>query len=125
MAHPIVQKILREGLDAVNTSMLSDSLRLTLLTEAADRLMHANRLEEAARAYETARNIEKLRETAEWLRQQHRLADAALFLEHIGSQEELAKLGEQCIAAGEIRAAKRLYAKADDSVMVEFLEKNF
>lgn len=118
-------KIINEGLDKIDVSSLSDDMKLNLLTQAGDALLKKKRLEEAAGAYDIADNKQKLRETAHWFEEQKRFADAAIFMRHVGTYDELIALAERCIAAGAIAAAKQLYKQAGDDHMVIFLEKNF
>jgi hypothetical protein len=126
MDHPLVEKIWREGVDSVNVSMLSAPLKLRLLTEAGDRLMHADRSAEAAHAYALAGNTQKLREVGLWLLEAKRYAAAALFLRRAPrDKEELEDLAERCAGIGEVAIAKELYRDLGNAEMVAFLEKNF
>jgi hypothetical protein len=125
MGHPLVDKILKEGLQSVNVSMLSKELRLRLMTDAGNALMHANRYREAADAYALAENNELLREQGQWFLQQQKLALAAYFLRHVENGERLEELGQRCIGANEIEAAKAVYETMGNETMLNFLKENF
>jgi len=122
---PLVQKIVREGVSSLKVGMLPEQTRKKLLTTAGDKLLHMGKLREAADTYALGGNVEKLRDSAAWLLEQRRHADAATFLVHVGSPEELARLAEECIAAGQVRTARMLYEELGEEQMLRFLDENF
>jgi hypothetical protein len=124
MSHPIIDKILREGVQSVNVSMLSPELRLKLMTDAGNTLMHQNRYKEAAHAFALAGNKEQLREHGNWLLKQKRFAHAAYFLVHVQDEEQLRELAQICIAANELEAAKEIYSTLGDETMLLFMKEN-
>jgi hypothetical protein len=125
MTHPLVEKIVNEGIQSVNVSMLSPQLRKTLLTEAGTVLMHKGRYEEAAHAFALGDNKEMLREQGHWFLEQNRYGLAAYFLLHVEREERLQELAKDCIAAGEINPAKAIYESLHDDTMLHFLRENF
>jgi hypothetical protein len=124
MGHPLIDKIVDEGVQSVNVSMLSPQLRLTLMSEAGSKLMHLGRYQEAGHAFSLANNKEALKEHGHWFLQQQRLAHAAYFLLHVEREEFLEDLAQKCIAANEIEAAKAIYNALGDQVMLHFIREN-
>lgn len=125
MSHPLVQKILAEGLKDVNVSMLSPSLRNRLLSEAGNRLLNQNRIEESVEAFVIAGNHEALRSHGEWFLEQRKFPQAALFLRHIAPPDELELLAAKCLELGHAAGAKAIYESLGDAQMVRFIEENF
>ena len=126
MAHPLVDKIVKEGVDSVNVSMLSKDLKKALLTEAGNVLMHEGRYAQAAKAFAVGENHDMLREEARWFMQQQRPAIAAWFLLYVEEKQEvLQELAQTCIAVGDFAAAKAIYEKLGDETMLLFLKENF
>lgn len=125
MGHPIIDKIIREGVQSVNVSMLSSDLRHKLMTEAGHTLMRQGRFKEAAHAFGLAGNKEELKNQGKWFLQQHKVGLAAYFLIHVEDEEALRQLAEVCISAHEIDAAKEIYASLGDDTMLSFLRENF
>lgn len=125
MGHPIIDKIVREGIHSVNVSMLSAELRFKLMTEAGNVLMHQDRYTEAAHAYALADNKDVLREQGRWFLKQNKFGLAAHFLLHVEREDKMQELAQQCIAADEIEAAKAIYESLGDETMLRFLRENF
>jgi hypothetical protein len=125
MGHPIIDKIVKDGVQSVNVSMLSPELRFKLMTEAGNVLMHMARYPEAAKAFATADNREQLREHGKWFLEQQKVGLAAYFLLHVEREEQLEELAQRCIAANEIAPAEAIYAHLNDKVMLSFLRENF
>ena len=124
MSSPIVEKILRDGVSSLNVGMLAPAVRAKLLGDAGDRLLHTGELLKAAEAYTVGGCTEKLKATGAWLLEQKRYGVAAHFLRPVGKPEELERLAAECVAAGEIEAAKALYRELGQHEMVRFLEEN-
>lgn len=125
MAHPLIDKILNDGVRSVNVSMLSPELRKRLMTDAATALLSRNRIADAADALAIGGNLERLREIGEWYLLQRRYPAAALFLRHVEEPERLARLAQDCLAAGDVSAARAIYESLGDETMLEFLKQNF
>jgi methylmalonyl-CoA mutase cobalamin-binding subunit len=125
MDHPIITKIVEQGVQSVNVSMISADLRKKLLTEAGNILMHKGKHKEAAEAYYVGGNIELLQEQGKWFLEQRKPGVAAYFLLHIEKQEFLHDLAQQCVETHNLESARAVYEKLGDKVMVEFLEQNF
>jgi hypothetical protein len=125
MAHPIVEKILREGVASIKTDGLSPALKRQLFSEAGAAFMHANRPSDAASAFNVAGNTDALREHGDWLRSQQRIADAVHFLVHVETDQKLSELAQTCVGIGDIAAARMIYTKLGDTTMLTFLDENF
>jgi len=125
VGHPIIDKIVNEGVQAVNVSMLSSTLRGKLMSEAGSILMHQNRFAEAAHAFALAENKQELKEHGRWFLEQHKLGLAALFLLHVEDETFLQELAQKCLAVNEIEPAKQIYESLHDDIMLSFLRENF
>ena len=60
MDHPIVMKILKEGINSVNLSMLDESARKRILRDVGDKLYKENKIHEAIEILTKANDMEKL-----------------------------------------------------------------
>jgi len=125
MAHPLIDKIVNEGVQSINVSMLSPALRKALMTEAGNVLMHKGRFQEAAHAFSLGENKEMLREQGKWFLEQKRYGLAAYFLLHVEDEGVLQELAKDCIAANEYASAKAIYESLGDQTMLAFLRENF
>lgn len=125
MTHPLVEKIMRDGLASINVSMLSKPVRSELLLLASRSLMNANRVREAADALALGECKDELRGQGEWLRSQGRLGAAALFLRHVETPQALGKLAQDCLGIGEVESARAIYEILGDEQMLSFLKENF
>jgi hypothetical protein len=124
MGHPIIDKIVKEGVQSVNVMMLSPDLRHKLMTEAGNTLMRQNRVSEAAHAFALAENKEALREYGRWFLKQQKVGLAAYFLLHVEDEEVLRELAQKCIASNDIDAAKAIYESLKDATMLSFIREN-
>jgi hypothetical protein len=124
VGHPIIDKIVKEGVQSVNISMLSKDLRYKLMTEAGQTLMHQNRFSEAAHAFALAENKEMLKEQGRWFLKQQKVGLAAHFLIHIEDEETLRDLAQRCIASNEVAAARAIYQALGDETMLAFIREN-
>lgn len=124
MGHPIIDKIVREGVQSVNVSMLSPDLRKRLMTEAGQTLMRQNRFKEAAHAFALGENKIELREHGRWFLKQQKIGLAAYFLIHVEDEATLQDLAQRCIAANETDAAKEIYSALGDDTMLHFIREN-
>lgn len=125
MTHPIINKIVNEGVDSVQLSALPKEVRSKLFTEAGNTLLHKRKLEEAAKCFALAENRDALLEHGRWYMKQQLLGAAAMFLLHVEDEEKLEELAKACIASNDIAAAKAIYSKLGNEVMLHFINKNF
>ena len=125
MGHPLIDKIVDEGVDSINVSMLSPELRNALLTEAGTKLIHMNRIQEAADAFAMAGNQEKLWDHGRWFMEQQRYGTAALFLRHVARHDILEDLAVKCLERNDTRGAKAIYEVLQNDQMIKFIEENF
>jgi hypothetical protein len=123
--HPLIQKILDEGVDAISVDMLSDNLKKTLLTEAGKRLLNHNRPEEAAKAFAKGNSVQELKEQGIEFMKQRKFGVAAHFLKHVLPHNEVEDLALQCLEQKDYTAAKSVYETLENKQMCEFIEKNF
>lgn len=125
MAHPIVEKILRDGLASVKLNMLSLEAREPLMRQAGRALFNEGRIAEAADAYALGGVVDELRGHGMWLREQGRLAEAVLFLRHVERESVMRALAEECVRISEFASARAVYETLGDTQMLEFLDENF
>jgi len=125
MGHPLIDKIVDDGVHSINVSMLSPELRNALLTEAGSKLIHMNRVEEAAEVFALAGNQEKLWDHGRWFMEQQRYGLAALFLRHVARHDILEDLAAKCLERNDVKGAKAIYEVLQNTQMVRFLEENF
>jgi hypothetical protein len=123
--HPIVEKIVNEGVSAVHVESLSKELKRQLLTEAGNILLHRNKYAEAAKAYALCENHDLLNDYGRWFLEQRKPGIAAYFLLYIEKEDLLEELAQECVASHDIDAAKAVYEKLGDQTMITFLNENF
>ncbi|MBR9700644.1 hypothetical protein GOV11_02160 [Candidatus Woesearchaeota archaeon] len=125
MGHPLIDKIINDGIDSVNVDMLSDQLRFDLMSEAGKKLLHMGRLRESADAFAIGGNQEQLMEQGRWFLDQRRYGPAALFLRHAAHPDMLMELAQKCLAAGHVEEAAAVYESLGDETMAQFIKSNF
>ena len=60
MDHPIVEKIIKDGIDSVNLSMLGPQAKKKILTEVGEKLYKQGKFKEAVRIAEESGDMQKL-----------------------------------------------------------------
>lgn len=125
MEHPIVAKILKNGIGSVDLSMLDDNNEKRILNYVGEKLYRLNKIPEAAVILEKAGNFEKLKEFGDQLLMQNKAELAALFFIPTRDKERLEKAAELCIKAMNYKLAAKAYEAAGNKDLAEFLKKNF
>lgn len=125
MEHPIVAKILKEGINSVDLSMLENSKEKRILNYVGERLYRLNKIPEAVVILEKAGNFEKLKEFGDQLLMQNKAELAALCFIPTRDKERLEKTAELCIQVMNYRLAAKAYEAAGSEDLAEFLKKNF
>lgn len=125
MEHPIVEKILKEGVNSVNLSMLDESTRKSILSHVGRKLYKQNKIAEAAEILGKAGDFEMLKKLGDEFAEQNKGELAAICLIPTKDKERLNNAAIMCIQAKNYRLAADAYKAAGNMPMAEFMEKNF
>ena len=125
MEHPIVEKILKEGINSVNLSMLDEATRKSILSHVGEKLYKQNKIAEAAEILGKAGDFEKLKRLGDDFVEQSKGELAALCFIPTKDAERLNNAAIMCIQAKNYRLAAGCYRAAGNMPMAEFMEKNF
>ncbi len=122
--HPIIEKIIKEGIFSVHTDALDEDVRKKLMQQVGTILLHKGRNDESAYAFYLAEDNESLNEYCRWFLEQHKPNIAAYFAQYIPKEELLEKVAAECLAANQLAPAKILYEKLHDRRMLLFIREN-
>ena len=125
MEHPIVEKILKEGINSVNLSMLDESARKRILSDVGDKLYRENKIQEAVEILSKANDMEKLSKMGDELILQGKGEYAALCFIPTKDKQRLSSAAVLCINAKNYKLAAKAYQAADNSQMADFIIQNF
>lgn len=125
MEHPIVEKILKYGINSIDLSMLDESARRKILCEAGEKLYRQNKFVEAIGLMEKANDIKKLTEMGDLFLSQNKAELAALCFIPTKDKQKLNDAAVLCIQSKNYKLAARAYEAADNSQMASFIKKNF
>lgn len=125
MPNPIVEKILKEGINSVNISMFDKETKKRLLGEAGEILYKQGKSVEAIEVLTKAEDIEKLRRLGEIFLSEFKPELAALCFIPIRDKEKLNHIATLCIELKNYTLAEKAYEAADNQDMVFFVKDNF
>ena len=125
MEHPIVEKILKEGIDSVNLSMLDEETRKRILNDAGEKLYKQNRFFEAIEILGKANNTEKLTNLGDMFLSENRIDLATLCFIPTKDRQRLNNAAVLCIQSKNYKLAAKAYEAADNSQMASFILQNF
>ena len=125
MENPIVDKILKEGINSVNLTMLDEKARKGILTDAGEKLYKKGRIMEAISLLEKAGDIERLAKLGDLFFSEGKNELAAICLIPVKDKEKLNKVAVKCIEAKNYRLASEAFEAADNKHMAEFIRSNF
>ena len=125
MEHPIVEKILKEGIDSVNLSMLDESSRKKILSDVSDKLYKQNKIIEAIEIMTKANELDKLVKLGDLFLAENKGELAALCFIPTKDKQRLNNAAVQCIKAKNYKLAAKAYEAADNSQMATFIMQNF
>ena len=125
MEHPIVEKILKEGINSVNLSMLDESSRKKILSDVGDKLYKQNKFVEAIEIMAKANDIEKLEKLGDIFLSQSKIELATLCFIPTKDKQRLNSAAVLCIQSKNYKLAARAYEAADNSQMASFIMQNF
>ncbi|MBS3150842.1 hypothetical protein J4443_00480 [Candidatus Woesearchaeota archaeon] len=124
MEHPIVTKIIKDGINSVDLSMLDDRGR-GILSYVGERLYKLNRIPEAVEILERAEDFEKLRKIGDEFMRQNKVELAAMCFIPTKDKERLNNAAALCVKAMNYRLAAEAYFAAGNKEMAMFLKENY
>ncbi len=125
MEHPIVEKIMKEGLNAVNLSMLDEDARKRILSDVGEKLYKQSRFVEAIEIMGKAGEFEKLTTLGDWFLRENKAELATLCFIPTKDKQRLSNAAVLCIQTKNYKLAAKAYEAADNTQMAYFIEQNF
>ena len=125
MEHPIVEKILKEGIASVNLSMLDESARKKILSDVGDKLYKQSKFVESIEIMEKAGDIEKLTKLGDSFLSENKIELATLCFVPTKDKQRLNNVAVLCIQSKKYKLAAKAYEAADNSQMASFIMQNF
>ena len=125
MEHPIVEKILKDGINSVNLSMLDESARKRILSDAAERLYRQNKFVEAIEIMVKANDMDKLTKLGDLFLSESKTELATLCFIPTKDKQRLSSAAVLCIQAKNYKLAAKAYEAADNMQMASFIQQNF
>lgn len=125
MDHPIVEKILKDGINSVNLSMLDESARKRILSDVGEKLYREGRFKEAIEIMEKAQELDKLAKLGDIFLSEGKSELATLCFIPTKDKQRLSSAAVLCIQAKNYRLASKAYEAADNKQMASFIQQNF
>ena len=125
MEHPIVEKILKEGIKSVNLSMLSEDARKRILRDVAEKLYRENKFLEAIDILAKLNEIEKLTKWGDMFLSENKSELATLCFLPTKDKQRLNSAAVLCIQSKNYRMAAKAYEAAENLQMASFIRQNF
>ncbi len=125
MDHPIVEKILKEGINSVNLSMLDESARKNILTDVGDKLYKQGKILEAIEMLSQAKDFVKLLKLGDMFLSENKSELATLCFIPTKEKDRLNNAAVLCIQAKNYKLASKAYEAADNKQMSSFIRENF
>lgn len=125
MDHPIVEKILKEGIKSVNLSMLDEKSRKKILTDVGEKLYRQGRLLEAIEVLAHANDFERLLKLGDMFLSENKSELAALCFIPAKDKDRLNNVAVKCIELKNYKLAAEAYNAAENKSMADFIRQNF
>ena len=125
MEHPIVEKILKEGINSVNLSMLDEITRKKILSDVGEKLYKQSKFIEAIEIMAKANDIKKLIKLGDLFLSENKIELAALCFIPTKDKQRLNNAAVLCIQAKNYKLAAKAYEAADNRQMASFILQNF
>ena len=125
MDHPIVEKILKEGIASVNLSMLDESARKKILSDVGEKLYRRGRFTEAIEIMAKANDTEKLAKLGDLFLSENKVEFATLCFIPTRDRQKLNDAAVKCIQLKNYKLAAKAYEAADNRQMASFIMRNF
>ena len=125
MEHPIVEKILKDGINSVNLSMLDESARKKILSDVGEKLFRQSRFVDAIEVLTNANEIDKLTKLGDSFLAENKAELATLCFIPTKDKQRLSSAAVLCIQSKNYRLAAKAYDAADNKQMASFIQQNF
>ena len=125
MEHPIVEKILKDGINSGNLSMLDEDAKKKILGDVGARLFRQNKFTEAIEIMAKAGDMEKLTRLGDAFLAEKKTELAALCFIPTKDKQRLSSAAVLCIQSKNYRLAAKSYEAADNQQMASFIRQNF
>ena len=125
MEHPIVEKIMKDGINSVNLSMLDEAARKRILSDVGEKLYRQNKFIEAIEVMAKAGDMEKLIKLGDLFLSEKKVELATLCFIPTKDKQRLNDAAVQCIQSKKYRLAAKAYDAADNRQMSSFIQQNF
>ena len=125
MEHPIVEKIMKEGITSVNLSMLDESARKKILSDVGEKLYKQGEFIKAIEIMAKANETEKLTKLGDAFSSEGKTELAALCFIPTKDKQRLNNAAVLCIKAKNYLLAAKAYEAADNRQMASFIRENF
>ena len=125
MEDPIVEKILKEGVNSVNLSMLNENSRKKILSNAGEKLYRQNKFIEAIEIMAKADEMEKLIKIGDSFLTEGKTELATHCFIPTKDKQRLNNAAVLCIKSNNYMLAAKAYEAAENKQMADFIQKNF
>ena len=125
MEHPIVEKIMKEGINSVNLSMLDDESRKKILIDVSEKLYRKGDFIDAIKVITMTNDIEKLEKLGDLFISENRIELATLCFIQTKDKQKLNNAALLCIQSKNYKLAAKAYEAADNKQMSSFIQQNF
>ena len=125
MEHPIVEKIMKEGINSVNISMLDDAAQKRILSDVGEKLFRQGKFTDAVEIMARAGELDKLKKLGDAFISEKKTELATICYIPTRDKQKLNELAVLCIQAKNYGLASRAYEAADNRQMSDFIRENF
>jgi len=120
-----VEKILKEGINSVNLSMLDESARKKILSDVGEKLYKQNKFMEAIEIMAKADDMGKLTKLGDLCLSENKAELATLCFIPTKDKQRLNNAAVLCIQLKNYKLAAKAYEAADNRQMASFIMQNF
>ncbi len=125
MEHPIVEKILKDGINSVNISMLDEPAQRRILSDVGEKLYKQGKFIDAIEVMAKANDFEKLMKLGDSFLAEKKTELATLCFIPTKDKQKLNEAAVLCIQSKNYRLAAKAYEAADNRQMASFIQQNF
>ena len=125
MEHPIVEKILKQGINSVNLDMLDEDARKKILSDVGEKLYKQGNFAEAVEIMTKANDVEKLLKLGDLFLNESKIELAAFCFIPTKDKQRLNNVAVSLIKSKNYKLAAKAYDAADNKQMASFIQENF
>ena len=125
MEYPIVEKILKEGINSVNISMLDEPAQKRILSDVGEKLFRQGKFPDAVEIMAKAGEFDKLKKLGDEFLSEKKTELATLCFIPTKDMPRLNNAAVLCIQAKNYKLAAKAYEAADNKQMASFIMENF